>query len=355
MLQQYYEDIFASNDWNYYEKGNYPLAGNNYPWLSSWDAENFINYCFKNGDKTKLLDEIPIDASRSIHSVSAFFLGYIIKKVLDIPDYKPNFGYLWFLACLYHDFGYYVEKNTNDYNPRLFSLKQLKKKLDIEHDILISSLNKKAGINLKTVRKYYRYCREHRLFINHSIAAGLLFYDRMMKNFYEKLEAARKKDPQADETFFTHNGLYWSSSHWVNYKIIANAILDHNIWYAYEETDEEIYNEWKLKDLIINGSPKLTSKSNPFLFLLVLVDTIEPIKAFHQINHLCVLGKIDIVADNNEKKIVISIQEDCINYEPWFAKIKDMEKWMQIDVKWNKEIYPRQVSIQIPSSHKWNL
>lgn len=332
MLQVKYENIFASNKWNYYAEGKYALGSNNYPWKSAWGAENFIDYCFKNGDKSKLLDEIPSDGSRRIHSVSAFFLGFIIKDILDIPDYEPDLRYLWFLACLYHDFGYYVEKNTNDYHPSLFSLKQLKKELDIEHDVLSSSLNSKTGIDLKTVRKYYRYCREHRLFINHSIAAGLLFYDRMMKNFYEKLEAAKNKNPKADESCFTHNGLLWSSSHWDDYKIIANAILDHNIWYAYEETDKKIYEKWKLDNLIINDSPSLSSKSNPFLFLLVLVDTLEPIKAFNQLNPLCVLQKIDIAIENVAKKIVVTVHDECIDYEPWFSTIKKMGKWMGVEV-----------------------
>lgn len=350
MLQVQYEKIFASNDWNYYAEGNYPLAGNNYPWQSSWDAKNFINYCFKNGDKTKLLDEIPIHASRSIHSVSAFFLGFIIKEILYMPDLKADFRYLWFLACLYHDFGYYIEKNTNEYHPRLFSLKQLKEKLSIEHDILSSSLNNKTGVNLKTVRKYYRYCREHKLFINHSIAAGLLFYDRMMKIFYEKLDAARRYNPNFDETNFIHNNLAWSVDHHKDYRRIANAILDHNIWYAYKETDREPYKKWKLDDLIINGSPKLTHKSNPFLFLLVLVDTLEPIKAFHQLNPLYVLRKIDIAVDIIEKKIVVTVHDECINYEPWFGMIKEMEQWMQIDVRWFRENNPEQLFIQIPDS-----
>ena len=58
---------------------------------------------------------------RAVHTVSAFFLGIFLENCLTPENGRGveilagghffPFSYLWFLTCLYHDYGYIVEEN----------------------------------------------------------------------------------------------------------------------------------------------------------------------------------------------------------------------------------------------------
>ena len=96
----------------------------------------------------------------------------------------------------------------------------------------------------------------------------------------------------------------------------------------------ENYKKYKLDKLIIeNSSQRLKCESNPFLFLLLLSDTIEPIKFFTQYQSKCVLNKIDIEVLSGLKKISITTNDLCMDCHNWFDKIKDMENWLDLTVK----------------------
>ncbi len=90
---------------------------------------------------------------RATHTVSAFFLGIFLEDCLtqgqcgaDLAvhgDFFP-FSYLWFLTCLYHDYGYIVEENWKPscrrYNEAricsldgYYRLRNIKRELDITY------------------------------------------------------------------------------------------------------------------------------------------------------------------------------------------------------------------------------
>lgn len=89
-------------------------------------ARNYINDYFTAARKEYALsfdfdeqNQLPDD--RAIHTVSAFFLGLLIENCLNGEDtlcIESNnnnfpFSYLWFLTCLYHDYGYCVTERDN--------------------------------------------------------------------------------------------------------------------------------------------------------------------------------------------------------------------------------------------------
>lgn len=330
MLIDKYRQIFDTPKlWKYYHK----LDSENNPFDSESIAKEFISNYFKAGDKSSVIDpNIPADVARDIHSISAFFLGFLLKPLLKFPVLKPDFRYFWFMACLYHDYGYYVEKDRKNYLPNKFTLEKIIQNLDIKYNLLETNSN---TLHItETIENYYNYCRKRDpSFLNHGIIGGLLLYNLLRKHFDENFEKAKIKNQNTNEKNFYYNGLHWSNDHDDNYKKVANSIVSHNIWYAYEPEVKEDYKEKKLDKLIIKDpSQRLKCQSDPFLFLLLLADTIEPIKFFTQYNFQCVLRSIAIDVLPKQKIISITVDNLCMDHHDWFVKIKDLENWLGLSV-----------------------
>jgi hypothetical protein len=142
MLIQKYKDIFDFPDkwkWKYYSGLYFSFD----PFDSEEAAGNFIREYFQTGGKENvLLPKRFTDKFRNIHSVSTFFLGILLKSLFNLHklnELKPDFSYLWFIACLYHDYGYYIEKNKNKYSPQKCNLAKIIKRLEIKHNLLESN------------------------------------------------------------------------------------------------------------------------------------------------------------------------------------------------------------------------
>jgi hypothetical protein len=331
MLLDKYREIFEGQDWKYYSG----LYFANCPFDDDSIAETFIRDYFKTGGKENILDKnIPQDKFRDIHSISTFFLGLHLKEICRVPDLKPDFRYMWFITCLYHDYGYYFENSKSKFSPKNNNLITLLKKIKIEYRLLESdSYDTKWK---ETILRYYDFCRQEKCFINHGIVGGIMLYDKLLKNFYDNREKAkeeaREKGLNIDDNDFEYNNLHWSINHKEFYKLASDSIILHNIWYAYTEKDKELYKSKGLDKLIINNKDdKRSCSSNAFFFLLLLADTIEPIKAFPNISHKCLLTKIDIetIGDN---KIIITVSDNCLNYQGWFDKIKDLKNWLKLSI-----------------------
>ena len=324
----------GANSWKYYL--NLDIEN---PFENENAAESFIHEYFKTGGKVRVLEErIPFHKARNIHSISAFFLGIFLKPIFNIneSEMKPDFRYLWFITCLYHDYGYYIEEKKEKYPPNRFSLNAILKEWKVEYDLL-KKINTASFYSSSIIKQYYKYCQTERCFINHGIVGGLMLYDRLMKNYEtNKREAKELKISGAINDDFCHNNLHWSKDHYEYYLRTASSIIHHNIWFANDKT-EELYRKYKLNGLIIDISGKLKKCSDdPFLFLLLLSDTIEPIKEFTNLEPKCVLEKIDISVNCDERKIKISVIDQCINFHHWFCKIKEMKTWLDLKVDINK-------------------
>ncbi len=151
-------NTFVTNEpvWNYYGTEIYtdPVA-------SPGRSAQFIQDYFLQGQKGDIVYELDahhdvnihgisllLSEYRATHTVSAFFLGIFLEDCLtqgqcgaDLAvhgDFFP-FSYLWFLTCLYHDYGYIVEENWKP-SCRRYNEARICSLMDII-DCVISSVN----------------------------------------------------------------------------------------------------------------------------------------------------------------------------------------------------------------------
>ena len=342
MLIEKYRNIFDNPDeWKYYNELHFP----DNPFDDETVRKTFIRDYFKTGRKDNILDEkISVDELRDIHSISTFFLGILLKPICkkqELERLAPDFRYLWFITCLYHDYGYFIENEKSKHLPQKTSLGKLLSILGIKHNLLNTKIDllgasvqqpKQAIYPVETIRKYYDFCRRKYCFINHGIVGGLLLYDKLIKNFKENLKEALISNPNLNPNSFFHKGLHWSTSHKDFYKFAAISIISHNIWLAHKADSKKIYKDNGLDCLIIDDQDqRISCEANPLMFLLLLADTIEPIKFFFQYKHSCILEKLNIEI-NTENEIIISVIDNCLQFKSWFDKIKDLENWTKVSV-----------------------
>ena len=325
-----YTTIFSEQEsWNYYD---HSYAGHN-PFENNSIADEFIMKYFQKGGKEKVFDtRFPNEKDRNIHSISTFFLGFLIKPLLHIPETEVSFSYLWFITCLYHDYGYYIENHKEKYLPKKSSLNKIIEQLEIKHKLF--RIKYDSQFCKKTMKKYFSLCQKEYCFINHGITAGLLLYDRLKKNYEEnKIQAMNEGISGAENDDFVYKNLHWSKEHSKYYIMVADAVMSHNVWFSTNSKTKIIYEKYGLNELIIPDSSQRFNCGNPLLRLLLLCDTIEPIKSFSQYKPQCVLKKINIEISENERSIKISILDQCMNYQKWFEKIEDLQTWLKLSVE----------------------
>ncbi|WP_047451790.1 hypothetical protein [Alistipes sp. ZOR0009] len=340
-----YHDIFEDSErWKYYDK--LTIETNPFHMGCGHDnnenARRFIESYFGAANKDVTL--LKMDRSnRQLHSVSSFFLGILIKEKLfpKLLEEGPGFLYLWFLTSLYHDMGYVVELNKEEYPPEETCLELLNQRLGCWLPIystyydLLKEGESSSLYSVETIKKYYEYCRTSCInTVNHGIVGGLVLYHRLNENYVKCQELAEAYYKERGEVFnpddFKYKGLHYDKNHKKYYSIAASTIMDHNIWLA-DKKSRNTYQENDLKELI--RGPHACSPENQFLFLLALVDTIEPIKFFNQHTPDCLLGKISIEVDGNNGIVTLEIDNRCIAFEDWFKKIKSLERWFKVSVK----------------------
>jgi hypothetical protein len=115
---------------------------------------------------------------------------------------------------------------------------------------------------------------------DHGILAGLLLYDTLLKT-YNHIKAVGDK---IDNDTYTYNNLYWSKKILNIYNLCSWTVLAHNIFFLKVGVNNPVeinsYLSKELGSLIIQADqlPITNLKDHPFLFLLCLVDSIEPSK-----------------------------------------------------------------------------
>ncbi|WP_069999648.1 hypothetical protein [Cellulosilyticum sp. I15G10I2] len=330
------------------------------------DCRYFIESLLSNGDKLTGLAREQFnrlsDNYRLEHTVSVYFLGIIlyenvyrirsnidsyIKRVNEklnsskayrrheVLEYECDtpFSYFWFLICFYHDYGYsFEERNKIEaFEDLLSELGELNFTLPrIFREI---SVPKVVADN---IGKYiaYRYKVHNKL--DHGIVGGLLFWKERKKDYYE-----RRKKYNRDE--FIDNQRLWSNRILQCIHLpIAWTIAAHNIWFINNESDDyDAYCKYGLDELIIR-KPKISLENHPFLFLLSIVDTIDPVKLLMQNNH-----HVFTVDDLNS--IMFSFGENTIQYSMTYDNeivhsryknnIKDIKSWVCCDSNYQSEIF----------------
>lgn len=203
-------------------------------------------------------------------------------------NYNTDFKYIWFMTCLYHDFGYVYEKGNTINNNELNNIancgiKELENILGIENDLYDSSYNdpKDNIYSKEQVEIYLKYraetkSKDNKGKIDHGIVGGLMLFDRLIKNYNEANEAynnVSKDNKDIDQDDFDYHGLHFSQNNNKLYAKVSDAIIAHNIWVkTYNEIPE-----------VVEKKSEITTKLNKdhYLgFLLGIIDTLEPLKQY---------------------------------------------------------------------------
>lgn len=278
-----------------------------------------------------------LSKSRLQHTLSCFLLGILIyesNKLLsrrinsvlekipieNIEEPRERFKYLWLLISIFHDFGNAFENKDIELSKNEFE--ELITKLDSNPEYIPSVYSQEL---LKNYAKY-RLCRFG--IDDHGICGGIKLYSDLC-------ELRKEKENQSTTE------CYWGKDLIPSFKLAAWTVACHNIWHVkYGENNVGsimCYKCQHLDELIYNIESRII-KESPFLFLLCLVDSIEPIKIFNDVDKL----KHMAFDFSKGKCIEIQTRKICqIQKEHYLSKIKELNDWLT-DVTINETI---QISI----------
>ena len=103
----------------------------------------------------------------------------------------------------------------------------------------------------------------------------------------------------------------------------------HNIWLPLDEKAKKDYHYFDLSELC--GNAKISFRESPLLFLLCLVDSIDPVKIFDGLSEEIVLKSINLAFDGNI--ILINYRKNSgINFDDLKFKVNDLETWLDVSV-----------------------
>lgn len=256
------------------------------------------------------------------------------------------FTYLWFLTYLYHDYGYCVteredcpiqypqqapmpNQNYDNYKKchlvEYRALEKIKNKLGIDLSpfsqfkaFALSPSGRRNNPNLecallreltqrnstisgypklnfsnnsiitnhqypsRIITRYMNYCINERHRVDHGIVGGLLFYDRMVKNYMMSyVSSLNEENATQNLSDFYYKNRHFCSEQLTIFSYISDCILSHNI-FKQSSKERENYEKYLLFDLLEENFKNINYDSNPLLYILAISDTIEPIKVFQQ-------------------------------------------------------------------------
>lgn len=304
-----------------------PLNSNNFIRLMFFN-ENYINLV----NKVKYPDDDSID--RGVHTVSAFFMGIMLKEKLKISvkaiprvcgDYHKSFLFFWAMICLAHDITYRIEREK--------SIKEYKTLDDFveKNKIQYNLLNETQYSQL--FRNYYKYRYDapvvgRKSRIDHGITCGIIIYDALMRRYY--LDVKTKKEVPI---FIAEDEWKFNKNFKKSAIKISETIARHNLWIA-DKKSKKYYEKYNLFELIEDDSSfaKVAyAEKDSLLFLLGLVDSLEPYKCCGKDNKTDIydlLQNIEIKFNSKNKYFTMTskqyIDKDVIN--GW----KTISKWLEL-------------------------
>lgn len=280
------------------------------------------------------------DNNRAKHVCSVYFLGIIIYENFKTSFFseieKSQFLFLWFLTCLYHDYFFSIERDSILVN-KIADIDSLRKEFKICH-LLLDRQKIPKTIDVKQVaiiRNYFIYRRFENRCIDHGITAGIILFDRLEKN--RRIQQKNKED-----------SLDWSRAVIPYYVEASYAIALHNIWFATCDT-RHVYAKYDILALI--DAQPIKVKNSPLLFLLGLVDTLDPIKSFlYEYNSenkngysvTEILEKLNISFTENSFTIE-NAHDSKLDFSILNKKADSLVNWL--DVKLNRELNRLTVTI----------
>lgn len=329
-ILQHIKDLPRS-EWDYYYDINQYNELQN-PFLDDdFSHKDFIFRYFKRGGKVEVFDTIDSDflgIRYPNHINSVFFLGLLVynntglKEKFRLGNNAPGyqtFPFIWFLISLYHDNAYHIEKDTELIKVN-HNLTQLRLNFNIEHYLFENKLRGISSRMMACCENYFEYRIEEMKVIDHGIFGGLLLYDRLIK--IRRRKAAVNED-----------NLFWGEALEDQYKLAASAIATHNIWIP-EKNQYELYTNYGLNNLM-NFTPFKFNDFN-FLYLLGIVDTIDPIKTFidDDVNEKYIFENLKM--EFKKSSIVFSVVENSkLDFQKLVKKCNSYVGWLDVKVNFD--------------------
>ncbi|RIJ45276.1 hypothetical protein D1614_23550 [Maribellus luteus] len=332
-IKDYISEL-SQTEWDYYSEIEYRELEN--PFTSRLSHKQFVIDYFKRSGKNKVLeflDYIPerkLDNNRVKHTNSIFFLGILLYNKtnlyneffenLNTAEYR-RFPFLWFLACLFHDFGFTVENDETAING-INNISDLKQKYSINNCLLQTNPKEVNQILFKEIENYFNYRISESKVIDHGIFAGLYFFDCLIK--------IRKKKIQQNDS-----SLFWGKELEEQYAQIATAIATHNIWLP-KNDQHDIYKKYQLQKLIDNFKP-IIFNDFPLLYVLGIVDTIDPMKTYMRQGFKPneILENLELEFYENIIKIKNGSKSN-LDFQKMTDNIKGLNDWLNIGIEYNK-------------------
>lgn len=250
-------------------------------------------------------------------------------------DAKFSFLYNRYFSNSFHQMFITSKNNTNKNQLSPKDYDRINNGFDIKIEYANNSIDCRKKVILKnsnfyksTIEKYYVYRKNEMGVFDHGILGGYMLFDNLVKNYVNKM--ANK----ANKTEFIVDDRRCSIEQISLFAYMADCIVSHNIFFP-NPSDKGIYREYGLNELIEYHKP-IKFDSNPLLFLLYLVDSIDPIKYFEQKTNSKydeILKSIDIdFPICNTLKLSISnlfgIKNEII--EEYIMRIKRLSDWLGI-------------------------
>lgn len=250
-------------------------------------------------------------------------------------DAKFSFLYNRYFSNSFHQMFITSKNNTNKNQLSFIDYVRINNDFDIKIEYIKNSGGYEKEQTLKnsnfyksTIEKYYVYRKNEMGVFDHGILGGYMLFDNLVKNYVNKMANKPNK------TKFDVDNMSYSIEQISLFAYMADCIVSHNIFFP-NQSYEGIYREYGLNELIEYDKP-VKFDSNPLLFLLYLVDSIDPIKYFEQKTNLKydeILKSIDIDFPScNTIKLSISklfgIKDEII--EKYIRRIEGLSDWLGI-------------------------
>lgn len=270
---------------------------------------------------------------KPIHTVSLYLLGLLLKrrfnsilrtelsKHFDISEWY-NYEYTWYLTCLYHDELNFLE-HKNRYNDEIY---------DVSDSELLNGNYTFIRFKKDIYINYLKYRKASKT-SEHGIVAGVDLFKRL----YNSFDTETAGHDWITNKVYKKNNLTWRKEHLPHFAYICDAICCHNIWLVNEKDDKmrNIYIDANLEELIIrSNSDKLQLEQYPLQFLLCLLDTIEPIKKFGDLEPIEVFKNIFIEVKTNGSITIgwTNVIKKQSNFFKWLDSIYSLNDWMGVNV-----------------------
>lgn len=271
-----------------------------------------------------------IPKERFSHTVSLYLLGIQVAESIGFEQFnlpmwdkcsQRNFLHHWATICLYHDIAYCIEHNKEKFIP------EKNQTLDVISDNLGLKYNLSSKDTTGIIERYYHYrITAAEPTIDHGIISAMMLYDSLLKRDNEMEEISKSAIMVCEKPMYGEE----NKSNILKYSL---DIARHNMWFASNSDDIEKYESLGLNDLIVgsDNSRKISFTKEPMLFLLCLIDTIDPIKAYSNKDPEAVVRSVHLMSERvkDELKIVF---DDCMDGKIE-EKAQGCDSWLNVSLQ----------------------